>query len=454
MLKSVKWTILLPAVVGVCGSFAAGQLIRRHFSGPNASPLRFTSSNAGAGTGILGFNQQQDDSAPVEVFKDVLGKIRGEYVDRVDDEKKLGFGAVKTMLASLDDSKTRFLEPTQRKVFIDQLNGKYAGIGAAVAVVKQKRNEIDQRRLAIVAPLPGSPAEKAGLEPGDFITEIDGHWVIAYDPRLDLDKLHPASTDDKEFRAALKTAVTKLTDGVSLQKALDQLAGKPGKTLKLTIERAGMTSPQKIEVATDGVKLEPVEFKMLNDRVAYLRVTQFNDAATRSIATSLSGTSAKSIVLDLRNNFGGAVTKVDAGAYGCALTLLSKFTLTGTIGALVRNGNKQEPISIKSEGTPKYKVAVLVNGGTANLAELVASALKVRSKAAVIGSNTFGDAIFQKLVSLNDGAAMTIASGKMLGPDGLDFSGKGVQPDVTVKTFKPASVDAAVTKAVSELGKA
>jgi len=306
----------------------------------------------------------------------------------------------------------------------------------------------------VVAPILGGPADLAGLEPGDIITEIDGKWVIAYDPRLDLDQLHPASSDDKEFRKAIKTAVTKLTDGISLQKALDQLAGKPQKTLKLTVERKGITAPQTITVAATGAKINPVEFKMVNDKTGYLRISQFNDTVLKSLPSVMGNNSPKQVVLDLRNNFGGPVTKVDSGAYGCALAVLSRFSPSGNAGVIVRSGSKQEQITIKSDSSQKAKVVVLVNGGTANLAELVAASLKSRAKAPLVGSSTFGDAIFQKLVGLNDGAAMTIATGKLLGPDGLDFAGKGLQPDVVVHSTKPSSNDSAVSKAVAELGKA
>jgi len=455
VIRSIKSTLFIaPVLLAVWASFACGQLLRRTTAPAVETRVRLSSlPDSGAGMGdIAGVTQQSDDTA--HTFNEVLDYVRKEYVDRVEDEKKLGFGAVKTMLLSLDDPKTRFLDPDQRKQLLSQLNGEFPGIGAVIAVVKQKKGPIDERRLAVVAPVPGGPADKAGLKPGDVVTEIDGHWIIAYDPRLDLDQLHVANSDDPEYRKAFKVAVKKLTDGVTLPKALEQLTAKDGKALALTIERPGEAAPIKATLTTATTKLEPVEYKALNGGVGYLRVTQFNDHATEAFTAALANAKEKSLIVDLRNNAGGPVTGKDNGAYGSALALLSKLSSGGQIGTLVRPGNKQEPISLPGGSAKSYKISVLVNGGTANLAELVASSLKEKAGAKIVGSNTFGDSVYQKLVELQKGSGMTITAGKILTAHGVDFTSKGLQPDVAVTGGGPQSSDAVVERALSVLEKA
>jgi carboxyl-terminal processing protease len=455
VIRSIKSTLFIaPVLLAVWASFACGQLLRRSTAPAVETRVRLSSlPDSGAGMGdIVGVTQQGDD--PAHTFNEVLDYVRKEYVDHVEDEKKLGFGAVKTMLLSLDDPKTRFLDPTQRKQLLDQLNGEFPGIGAVIAVVKQKKGPIDERRLALVAPVPGGPADKAGLRPGDVVTEIDGHWIIAYDPRLDLDQLHVNNSDDPEYRKAFKVAVKKLTDGVTLPKALEQLTAKDGKTIALTIERPGEAAPIKATLTTATTKLEPVEYKALNGGVGYLRVTQFNDHATEAFTAALANAREKSLIVDLRNNAGGPVTGKDNGAYGSALALLSRLSSGGQIGTLVRAGNKQEPINLPGGAAKSYKISVLVNGGTANLAELVASSLKEKSGAKIVGSNTFGDSVYQKLVELQKGSGMTITAGKILTAHGVDFTSKGLQPDVAVTGGGPQSSDAVVERALSVLEKA
>jgi carboxyl-terminal processing protease len=442
----------LPLGLVVYGSFAGGQMLRKASVGPIEVDMRVSSlpeSNIG-GSGSAKAAEQDETGNPAETFQEVLRYVKLKYVDRIDDDKKLGFGAVRTMLISLDDPKTRFLEPDQRKALLEQINGSYTGIGANLTVVKQKKGKIDQRRLAVVAPAPGGPADKAGLRPGDILTEIDGHWIIAYDPRADLADLHlKTPTDDKEYRKAYREAAKKLTDGVTLPKALERLTGKDGKELTLTVERTGAPQPLKVKVTTATTSVEPVEFKELNANTAYLRVTQFNDRATEAFSAALSNAKQKNLILDLRDNAGGPAQGRTAGALGSALSLVTQLTPGGQVATIERKGKVTEPLTVKGTGG-KLKTVVLVNGGTANLAEMVASALKEKGRATLVGSKTFGDAAFQKLVDLQDGAAMTLTAGKFLSGAGADLS-KGLLPDVQVVAGGPQSGDAVVNKALAAL---
>ena len=283
-----------------------------------------------------------------------------------------------------------------------------------------------------MAPEPGSPAEKAGILPGDVITDIDKHWVIAYDPRLDLNKLHTVNYEDKVYRDAWKEATRKLTDGISLQKALDQLNGPDGKTLSLTVERPGVKTPLKLSIVTAQTNVNPVEFQEISPDVAYIRINQFNDASVTAIHDDLAKMKQKDLILDLRNNPGGPVISSQTGAMSAMMSLLSSLHVSGQIGTLVKKGDVQENLQVTSQPGEAVKIAVLINHGTANLAELAAAVLKDKAGADLIGQQSFGDSVYQKLIPLQDGAAMTIRAGKLLAPKGFDFTGKGLKPDMIV----------------------
>lgn len=457
MTRSIKpFLLILSLALIVCGSYAAGRRLRQVVARTDFSRARVTAlpeSAIGAKANDTPATEQLDDSSPAETFLEVLKYVKSDYVERITDEKKLGFGAVRTMLASLDDPQTRFVEPEQRKQLEEQINGHFTGIGAVVSVVKQKRGDIEQRRLAVVAPAPGGPADKAGIRAGDIITEIDGRWVIAYDPRKDLDRLRVRELTDVQYRKAFKDATQRLMGGLTLPKALEMIATNREKPLALTIERPGAPAPIKVEVSTASVTIEPAEFKPLNSRIGYLRVTQFNDRATKLFTEALASAGQKALIIDLRDNAGGPIDSGVQGVYGSARALLSQLTSGGQVGTIVRKGNRRDPVMAGSSRAPARKLVVLVNRGTANVAELVAAALKEKAGATLMGTPTFGDSIMQKLVPLQNGAAMTVTAGKFLTASGVDFTGKGLTPDVAVATTGArSSNDAAVQRALSTLG--
>ncbi len=454
MIRPLKFVILIAALALVVGaSFAGGRQLRRVAAGPLHRSARLTSLRGEgiSGVDLVAASDASDDSSPGETFQTVYQYIKSDYVDRVDNDAKLSNGAVKRMLLSLDDPHTRFLEPAQLKELEDQLNGTYTGIGATVTVVKEQKNGVDYRRLAVVAPAIGGPSDKAGMQPGDLITSVDGKWVIAYDPRSELDGIRNSNKSEAEKKNEVKDLAKRFTEGITLTKALDLLDAKDGKAMELTLERKGSPTPIKVKLTTATVTVDPVEFRSLGGDAAYLRVTEFSNKAAAAIPAALQQAAGKRLVLDLRDNSGGPVSGSEV-LPKAAQELLSQLTKGGPVGTVVRKGNTHETIDVAAGAGWRAPIAVLVNGGTANTAELVASVLKEKAGAKLLGSHTFGDSVFEKLVTLRDGTAMTLTAGKLLTSDGQEFAGKGLQPDVAMDAGSPQpGNDPVVDRAASAL---
>lgn len=455
--------LIVPVLLVAWASFACGQLLRNTAETTPAGRVRLSAMPethlSGLGSARVGTEQEEDAA---QSLLEVLRYVKSEFVDRVDDDKKLGYGAVRTMVVSLDDPKTRFFDPAQKKQLLERLNGEYHGICATLAVIKQTRNGIDQRRVAVVAPAPGGPADKAGIRPGDVITELDGRWIIAYDTRQDLDHLRTTTQDERELKKAYDDAAARMNAGLSLPKALEAMNTQEGKTVVATVERAGHAAPLKVTIHTAATKVEPAEYIEISPKIGYLRVTQFNDRSAQLMDHFLADAKGRSLVVDLRDNPGGPVAGAGSGTLGGALAVLGKLAPAGPVATILRPGNKTESLEVKSGhrrdggatgGGPATsgKLVVLVNSGTCNVAEMAAAALRDRAGAKLVGEHTFGDATWQKLFDLRDGAAMTVFAGKIQTSKGADFGGKGIQPDYGVPSGGPKSNDAAVARAIELL---
>jgi carboxyl-terminal processing protease len=447
--KAAVWIVPIALLVGF--AFFGGRKLRQVAASPIIENARITSLPEAKIGRILGIGANQGEGvSPVQTFKDVYDHIKSEYVDKVDNDTKLSQGALRAMLASLDDPKTRYLQPDELKALEEQLNGKFTGIGATLSIVKLKKGNIDYRRLAIVAPAPGGPAAAAGARAGDIITHVDGKWIIAYDPRLELDQLQAKEMSDADYRKTLKDLTKRITGGVSLPKALEMLAATDGKKVELTVERSGASEAIKIPLTTSTVSLQPVEHKNISDKAAYIRITQFGTTAAAPLTEALKSSGSRALIIDLRDN-PGAPVGADRTLPEAARALLAALTRGGKVGNVMVKGNQLNAITVNGTAPANRKIAVLVNGGTANVAELVASALKERVGATIIGTKTFGDATLQRLIALKAGGAMTVTAGKYLTANGADFGGKGLSPDISVPTPGPSSNDSAVQRAVSAL---
>lgn len=387
-----------------------------------------------------------------ELLSSVVKLLRAYYVEPITAERETSMarGTVKGMLSALADPDSHFLDPTERKLMEDAASGRFHGIGAILAFKNEKLNGVDVLKLVVVAPMPGGPADTAGLRSGDVITHVDGKWVITHNP-LDTPEMKRLARGyinkeikEAELRKASDTAAKMLKNGTNLGDALEVLTGKTMGTTKLTVERSGTTTPITYEkVQLRNTVVDSVASKMLGRGVMYVRISQFNTKAVAEFTAQLnkamkSTNKPKGIVLDLRNNPGGLMESAN--------TITAKMTGGGIFATIQEKGQQKVIKSAKIQrlGMP---VTVLVNGGTASVAEIVAGNLRENISATIVGAKTFGDGMAQTPLFLRDGSEAVFTTGRMLTSKGYDFNGKGIIPDKVVDAKEKRHGDVQLSEA-------
>lgn len=331
------------------------------------------------------------ETALPELFKNPLteqvwGIIKSSYIDSAKvDEQKLFYGGLKGFVAGLGDPYSVFLDPELTASFETQINGEFEGIGAEIAV----KDNI----LIVVAPLPGTPAELSGLMAGDKIFAVDG----------------------------------KDTSGLTSDQAAKLIRGPKGTIVTLLVVR-GADEPKEFKIARDVIKLKSVEWKVRSDKILHIKFTSFNADSMQvfaKIATAVSKSEPKGIILDMRNNPGGLLdTAVDVAS----LWLENKTVVSEQFGS----GREVKYTAGNSAPFKNIKTVVLINEGSASGAEIVAGAFKDYGIAKLVGKKSFGKGSVQELKDLPDGSALKITVARWLTPLGNTINGTGVAPDVEV----------------------
>ncbi|MBX9723737.1 MAG: S41 family peptidase [Candidatus Obscuribacterales bacterium] len=308
----------------------------------------------------------------------------GKIKDDADEQK-----AIDSMLLSLGDRFTRYLNKTAFEEETTAIAGRLFGIGVQIA---QDRTG----KLLVIAPLEGSPAAEAGLLPGDEISEIDGKPTMG-------EELPAAS---KRIRGAIDTQVT------------------------LTIVRKGET--KKITVTRGEVKLKSVQtVKMLNKDIGYIRLSTFmSNTAGHEVQDALvTLTPARGIILDLRENPGGLVTN--------ALEICSMFIPQGVVVSTVDRNSKPVDSRVNGRLISNQPLVVLIDQGTASAAEITSGALRDTGRAMLVGpKRSFGKGLVQSVIRLEDGSGVNITIARYLTPNGTDINKKGIVPDYIVELEK------------------
>ena len=331
------------------------------------------------------------------LLEEVEERVRSEYVEPVTKEQ-LDLAAVDGMVASLDPH-SAFLDPAEYEAMRVSTAGHYSGVGLEVA-------ERDGR-IAVVTPIDGSPAARAGVRSGDILLEIDGRTVA----------------------------------GGALDEIIDRMRGFVGSTVRLTVERSGEPEPLQFALERSEVHVRTVRAEPLPGRYGYLRVTHFTDATPRDFDRALADLQStgplRGLVLDLRGNPGGVLESsvsvadefLDSGIIVRAegRTAESRFELRATAGDALRSA----------------PLVVLIDRGSASGAEIVAGALRDHGRATLMGERTFGKGSVQTVMPLANGQALKLTTSRYFTPSGASIHDRGLEPDVSLAGAMGGEVAAA-----------
>lgn len=332
----------------------------------------------------------QQSKINFDLFWDTWSKLQERYVDQKKiDSKKMYYGAIKGMVASIEDPYTFFLTPEENKQTKDDLEGKFEGIGAQLG--------LKDNRIIIIAPLKKSPAESAGVKAGDIINKVDGSSTKSW----------------------------------TLSEAVSKIRGPKNTKVKLTLERNGKEID--ITIVRQQIIVNSVELSYIKN-VALLKVNQFGDNtndewnnAVKEIDEKWSNKQINGIVLDLRNNPGGYL---EGSVY-----LASEFL---PIGKLVVKqeatiyGNKEYRVS-RIGKLQTIPLVVLINEGSASASEILSGALRDHKRAQLIGEKSFGKGSVQEALDLKEGAGLHVTVAKWILPNGDWINGKGIEPKIIIK---------------------
>jgi carboxyl-terminal processing protease len=321
-------------------------------------------------------------------FTKVLDLIERNYVDKVDSEE-LTNNAIEGMLKTLDPY-SAYLSPERYKELEIGTSGEFGGVGMEVAV--------ENGVLKVISPIEGSPADLAGIKPGDLITEIDG----------------------------------KPTQGMVVYDAVKLLRGPKGSNVTITVTREGEAS-RNITLTRDIIHIKSVKYKLLDNEIGYIKISQFQENVSDELNDALSklefenGGSLRGLVLDLRNNPGGLLDE--------AIEVADQFIDKGLIVSVRGRTSNQskEYYATKGDSERKVSLVVLVNKGSASASEVVAEALQDSKRATIVGSKTFGKGSVQTIIQLDDGSGLKLTTAKFYAPSGRSISDVGVTPDIIVE---------------------
>jgi len=309
------------------------------------------------------------------------------FVDQPVDDVALLRGAIRGMLDALGDEHTAYMDPDQYRQANIGLSGEYEGIGAFV--------DTDGKFLTIVSPMPGSPAEKAGVKAGDVVVAVDGDDVTGIDPSL----------------------------------VVQRILGPKGTTVRLTLRREGETDLLEVSVIRDSINIPSVESRLLDGGVGYIQLNTFGEDTTRDLkrgVADLIGQDARGLILDLRGNGGGYLTT--------AVDVSSEFLADGVVLTERFGDGREEVYRARAGGrATTIPLVILVDGGSASASEIVAGALQDYGRAKLVGETTYGKGSVQDWVPLDDDqGAVRVTIARWYTPKDRQINEQGLAPDVQV----------------------
>lgn len=330
----------------------------------------------------------KEDYQSLELLTDVLSLVQHNYVEEVSLEQLIG-GAVRGIIETLDPHSS-YLSAEAYEDFLADTQGEFGGLGIELSV----RN----RELVVVAPIENSPASRAGILPGDQIIAINGIQA------RDLDMVE----------------------------AVKLMRGASGEAVTLTIRRAQNLEPFEVTLVREIIRVQSVRSQLFEQQYGYLRIAQFQDHTDREMVEHLQRLQQQSsplvgLILDLRNNPGGLLDQ----AVAVADVFLSSGLIVSTVG---RHPDTNESLSAQQPGTEAlYPLIVLINGGSASAAEIVAGALQDHKRALILGEQSFGKGSVQTIIELGDGSGLRVTTAHYYTPSGRSIQARGIIPDILVQ---------------------
>ncbi len=353
-----------------------------------------------AGSTMVSLARSQSASAAnseiyrqLDLFGEVLERVRSDYVEKPEDSKLIE-AAINGMLTALDPH-SAYLNPKHFRDMQVQTRGEFGGLGIEVTM--------ENGVVKVVSPIEDTPASRAGLMSGDFITALDKEQI----------------------------------QGLTLQEAVEKMRGPVNSPITLTIVRKGVEDPFDVKVTRDVIHINPVKYNAEGDDVGYIRVTTFNEQTTANLQKGIEdlkkqlGPKLKGYVIDLRNNPGGLLDQ--------AISVSDAFLDQGAI-VLTRGRNLEETQRSNArpgDMTDGKQIIVLINGGSASASEIVAGALQDHHRATIVGTRSFGKGSVQTIIPLGSNGALRLTTARYYTPSGRSIQAKGIEPEVVVEEELP-----------------
>src|SRR5271163_3221836 len=350
---------------------------------------------------ILVFSLRQDISAAasnssdtykeLNLFGEVFEVVRADYVGKVDDDSLIE-SAINGMLTSLDPH-SNYLNTKNFDDMKVQTRGEFGGLGIEVSM--------ESGLVKVISPIDDTPAARAGLKPGDLITQLDGQPV----------------------------------QGMTLPQAVEKMRGPVNSDVKLTIRRKGR-DPFDVKLTRATIRIQSVRSHLIGDDIGYIRITSFNEQTDVGLNNAIkyikqqAGDKLRGIVLDLRNNPGGLLDQ----AVAVSDAFLEKGEIVSTRGR--RADDAQRYNAHTGDISGGLPMVVLINGGSASASEIVAGALQDHHRAILVGTRSFGKGSVQTIIPLTGHGAMRLTTARYYTPSGRSIQAKGIDPDIVVEAAK------------------
>jgi len=355
-----------------------------------------------------GKNNEEKLFDNLEPFFEALNLVRFEYVKKDIDLDLVIQGAIKGMLKTLDDPYTRFMDPQAlKREQEDMFLGRFGGLGIIIS--------IKDDQLTIISPIEDTPADRAGIKPGDKIIEIDG----------------------------------KSTEGMGLDEAVNILRGEKGTEITIGIKREKVEEIFEIPIIRDIIEVTAVKKETMGkyDNLAYIRISTFNVNTEPELREALNkfkeDSNIQGIILDLRNNPGGLLDS--------AIEVTSKFIKEGPIVHIKDRDGIVATIESRGNEYPEWPLFVLVNEGSASASEIVAGAIQDSGRGKLLGEKTFGKGVVQQVFNLYNGSGVAITTSEYFTPSERSINHIGIEPDILIEPVEDDEQDMQLNKAIQLL---